>query len=266
MDIIGSSAIACHPELSGSSCGVATSLEVSFGAAGTGPVSFTSKVLRLGGRLGTAYVEARDKKNRLEAHGHVTKYGTLRVRRGGGGFEVRAARDSDAEAVADVWQAGYFDQGGVEHIDPSFLADSRTPAYFAERAPLLVRSADVACSTETGQVVGFAAVRHSPEPEIEQLFVAEGARGTGAAAELLAAAERRLLQGSGGGGKGKEPARAMGIVLPGNTRARVFYEKHGWEDEGSIKFTLPCVSKDKNTRGGRKGVVIDVQRYGKVLG
>ena len=79
MDVLGSSAIASHPDAgSGDSCGVATNLDVTFGAAGRGPITFATEVPKLGNRLATAVVVARDRKGRLVARGTVTKYGKLR--------------------------------------------------------------------------------------------------------------------------------------------------------------------------------------------
>lgn len=76
VDIVGSCAIARHPEAK--SCGVATNLEVQFGVAATGEVDFDAKVLRLGGRVAHVEVQAKDSRGRLVAQGSVTKYGKLR--------------------------------------------------------------------------------------------------------------------------------------------------------------------------------------------
>ena len=78
VDILGSAAIARHPQNSGRTCGVATNLEVTYGAPGKGPVRFACKVLKLGGRLATVVVEAADIKGRLVARGTLTKYGKFR--------------------------------------------------------------------------------------------------------------------------------------------------------------------------------------------
>ena len=78
VDVLGPAAIAAHPDASGDSCGVATNLEVTYGAPGRGPITFTTEVPKLGGRLATAVVVAKDRKGRLIARGTVTKYGKLR--------------------------------------------------------------------------------------------------------------------------------------------------------------------------------------------
>jgi acyl-coenzyme A thioesterase 13 len=76
VDIVGSCAIARHPEAK--SCGVATNLEVQFGVPATGEVDVDAKVLRLGGRVAHVEVQAKDSRGRLVAQGSVTKYGKLR--------------------------------------------------------------------------------------------------------------------------------------------------------------------------------------------
>ena len=79
VDVLGSAAIAAHPENTGDSCGVATNLDVTYGAPGRGgPITFTTEVPKIGGRLATAVVVAKDPKGRLVARGTVTKYGKLR--------------------------------------------------------------------------------------------------------------------------------------------------------------------------------------------
>ncbi len=59
-------------------------------------------------------------------------------------------------------------------------------------------------------------------------------RGTGLAAVLLAEAER--LVGAGG------HRQAWLAVAPGNARARRFYERCGWRDEGV--FDYPAATAD----------------------
>ena len=62
-------------------------------------------------------------------------------------------------------------------------------------------------------------------------------RGTGVAAALLAEAERLVAAG------GHE--RAWLAVAVGNARARRFYEKNGWIDEGV--FDYPAATADRPT-------------------
>ncbi len=66
--------------------------------------------------------------------------------------------------------------------------------------------------------------------EVEQVFVGPAGRGTGLAAVLLAEAERQVAAG------GHEEAWLA--VVAGNARARRFYEKYGWVDEGDLPYEV----------------------------
>lgn len=66
--------------------------------------------------------------------------------------------------------------------------------------------------------------------EVEQVFVARAARGTGQASALLAEAERRVV--------GAGHSTAWLAVVVGNARARRFYEKHGWVDDGDLPYEV----------------------------
>jgi ribosomal protein S18 acetylase RimI-like enzyme len=65
---------------------------------------------------------------------------------------------------------------------------------------------------------------------VEQVYVAAAHRGTGVADALLTEAER--LVGAAG------HHRAWLAVAPGNTRARRFYERRGWADEGPFTYIV----------------------------
>jgi GNAT superfamily N-acetyltransferase len=64
--------------------------------------------------------------------------------------------------------------------------------------------------------------------EVEQVYVADGHRGIGVAGVLLAESERLVAAG------GHE--RAWLAVAVGNARARRFYERQGWVDEGVFDY------------------------------
>jgi GNAT superfamily N-acetyltransferase len=66
------------------------------------------------------------------------------------------------------------------------------------------------------------------EDEVEQVYVAREHRGTGVAAALLARAEEIVAS------NGHESAWLA--VVPGNARARRFYERNGWTDNGLIEY------------------------------
>ncbi|NUU24561.1 MAG: GNAT family N-acetyltransferase, partial [Streptomycetaceae bacterium] len=83
-------------------------------------------------------------------------------------------------------------------------------------------------ATVDGEVAGFVMVVGD---EVEQVYVAASHRGSGVAAVLIAEAERLVRAGGHG--------RAWLAVVPGNTRARRFYERHGWSDEGPFDHRAP---------------------------
>jgi putative acetyltransferase len=78
-----------------------------------------------------------------------------------------------------------------------------------------------------GTVVGFIMIAGD---EVEQVFVDPAHHGSGIAAPLLAEAERQV------GATGY--AQAWLAVVVGNARARRFYEKHGWVDEGDLPYVV----------------------------
>lgn len=76
-----------------------------------------------------------------------------------------------------------------------------------------------------GIIVGFVVV---VDDEGEQVYIDQVARGTGVAPQLLCAA------GSAVAAAGHSTAWLA--VVPGNDRARRFYAKHGWRDDGPIVY------------------------------
>ncbi|WP_210502414.1 GNAT family N-acetyltransferase [Nocardioides xinjiangensis] len=156
---------------------------------------------------------------------------------------IRPAVPADMAAVADVWHAGWHD-GHAGHV-PAGLAAARTLEAFHERTPSRVGDTAVAVSDD-GTVLGFVMVVGD---EVEQLFVARDARGTGLATVLLDEGERRVAAG------GHEVAWLAVVV--GNARARRFYEKRGWSDAGDLpyevtaggeRFVSPCRRYVKHVR------------------
>jgi ribosomal protein S18 acetylase RimI-like enzyme len=167
----------------------------------------------------------------------------------GGGPLVRPAVAADAPAVGRVhvraWQRAY--RGGLlpdDELD-ALDADAR-----AERWALVLggdpppRSARLVVEVD-GVVAGFVVV--GPERgrndagggdagggdagggdaggEVHVLNVDPDAWGTGAGRALLTAGEQALTDAGFEG--------AVLWVHPGNTRARRFYERHGWVDDGA---------------------------------
>lgn len=137
---------------------------------------------------------------------------------------IRPAVPADMAAVADLWHEGWHD-GHAGHV-PEGLTAARTLAAFHERTPLRVADTAVAVS-EDGSIVGFVMVVGD---EVEQVFVARTARGTALSAALLTEAERRVAAGG--------HITAWLAVVVGNARARRFYEKQGWVDEGDLAYDV----------------------------
>ncbi|TDD12051.1 GNAT family N-acetyltransferase [Nonomuraea deserti] len=157
-------------------------------------------------------------------------------------MELRPARDEDAPAVARIWHEGWGDghRGNV----PDELAAVRTPKSFGERAAR--RVGDTVVATVEGAVAGFVMV---VEDEVEQVYVARRHRGTEVATALLAEAERRVAANG--------HRRAWLAVVAGNVRARRFYDRKGWVDEGLFDHLAPSAAGP---------VTVPAHRYVKVLG
>jgi ribosomal protein S18 acetylase RimI-like enzyme len=134
---------------------------------------------------------------------------------------LRAATSADADAVAQIWFDGWQD-GHRGHV-PAEPAAVRTPESFWERAPQRVD--DTVLATVETEVAGFVMVVGA---EVEQVYVDSRHRGSGVADALLVEAERRVWAG------GHEVAWLA--VATGNARARRFYERRGWTDDGAFDY------------------------------
>ncbi len=135
---------------------------------------------------------------------------------------LRPATPDDARAVAAIWHQGWYD-GHLGHV-PENLVAARTRASFDERASW--RVGDTVVAIVGGAVAGFVMVTGD---EVEQVYVAAPHRGTSVASALLAEGERLV------GAQGHE--RAWLAVVAGNARARRFYQRNGWADEGLFDYT-----------------------------
>jgi GNAT superfamily N-acetyltransferase len=147
---------------------------------------------------------------------------------------IRPATPDDAPTVGDIWYHGWCD-GHLGHV-PADLVAARTRESFDVRSAQ--RVADTVVATVDGAVAGFAMV---DDDEVEQVYVSARHRGHGVADVLLAEAER-LVAANGHG-------RAWLAVVAGNGRARRFYARNGWLDEGPFDYladnedgpiTVPC--------------------------
>jgi GNAT superfamily N-acetyltransferase len=138
---------------------------------------------------------------------------------------LRPARSDDVVAVAAIWREGWAD-GHVGHV-PAGLVAIRTPESFVTRAA--ARRADTTVAEVDGEIAGFVMVVGD---EVEQVYVSAGHRGSGVAADLLTEAARWVAVNG--------YRRAWLAVATGNARARRFYERQGWVDEG--RFDYPAQS------------------------
>lgn len=137
---------------------------------------------------------------------------------------LRPAGLADAEAVADIWYRGWCD-GHLGNV-PDALVSVRTQESFGERAKR--RLDDTTVAVVDGRVAGFVMVVGD---EVEQVYVSASHRGSGVATVLLQEAERLVAAGG--------HREAWLAVVPGNARARRFYARHGWTDEGLFEHAAP---------------------------
>ena len=134
---------------------------------------------------------------------------------------LRRAASDDIGTVARIWHVGWMD-GHLGHV-PAELLPYRNEAQFVSRARM--RIGDMWVAVASGETVGFVVVKGD---EVEQIFVARSARGTGVAAMLLRKAEDEI--------RAAGHRRAWLAVVAGNQRARSFYSRLGWRDSGPMSY------------------------------
>lgn len=146
-------------------------------------------------------------------------------------MQIRRARIDDAAAIAAVhvrtWQAAY------EHV---FGAERLAGLEPAARASLAQRAVtnednDVFVAEGDGRIVGFA-TSGSPEDDLEHrelsaIYVLPDAWGTAAARGLMASTLEAM--------RGRGVPDAILWVLQDNPRARRFYEREGWREDGAAE-------------------------------
>lgn len=136
---------------------------------------------------------------------------------------VRRLEPGEYTALAEMWHAAWHDGHGA--IVPPELVAVRTLSDFRARVPLIADLCRVI--GPIGRPLGVCAVRTN---EIYQLFVAQTAKGTGVAAQLLTEGEGRIAQA----------CHADGFLdcHPDNTRALRFYRRNGWCEDGLARVDL----------------------------
>lgn len=157
-------------------------------------------------------------------------------------FRPRRADDGDIDAIASIWREGWI-AGHSGHV-PAALEDARLSGSWTESATSRLGSTWVCCDA-AGEVLGFVTVVGN---EIEQVYVATRARGSGVAVALLRHGEEVVRSGGAD--------RAWLAVVAGNDRARHFYEREGWSDVGTIDYTA-------TTTAGP--VIVAAHRYERAL-
>jgi GNAT superfamily N-acetyltransferase len=107
------------------------------------------------------------------------------------------------------------------------------------------RISDTTVATVDGAVVGFVMV---VDDEVEQVYVSAAYRGSGVAKVLIGEAERQV--------RGNGHRKAWLAVVAGNARARAFYERAGWVDEGPFVYASAA-------EGGH--IAVPCRRYAKLV-
>jgi GNAT superfamily N-acetyltransferase len=156
-------------------------------------------------------------------------------------IDVRLPSEAEVDALAKLWHDGW--QEAHADIVPAELVRLRTLENFGARLHAALPNTRVV--GPVGAPAGLCTIKHD---ELEQLYVAKVARGSGVAAALMADGESRLAE--------QGVATAWLACAIGNRRAARFYEKCGWQLVGTV---LLCVE----TSDGE--FPLDVWRYEKRL-
>ena len=155
--------------------------------------------------------------------------------------ELRRAVVEDAPAIAEIWYLGWRD-GHIGFV-PEELMAARHEDSFYTRAAQRLNDTTVAVIGE--DIAGFVMVVGD---EVEQVYVSAPHRGSGVADVLLTDAERQIREAG--------YSIAWLAVVAGNARARRFYERRGWSDEGPF---------DHSAEGEDGPISVPAHRYVKNL-
>jgi GNAT superfamily N-acetyltransferase len=139
---------------------------------------------------------------------------------------LRPAAVGDVATISGLWHVGW--QEAHEGHVPDELARQRTLAALRRRVAEDLAAIQVVSGD--GGLAGFVTVR---DDEVEQLYVAPAARGTGVAGRLLDHAEAVVAE---------RHDRAWLAVVAANGRARDFYARRGWGDVGPFDYEARTAS------------------------
>lgn len=156
-------------------------------------------------------------------------------------MDVRAADLDEIDPLTRLWFDGWHDAHAP--IVPAELTRRRTLESFRQRMQDAL--AEVRVVGPPGAPLGFCMLK---DDELYQLYVAAEARGSGAAALLIADAEARLAA--------RGVATAWLACAIGNDRAARFYEKSGWHRAATFVSRLDTPEGD---------FLLPVWRYEKAL-
>lgn len=138
-------------------------------------------------------------------------------------WRIRPAGTKDLAPLARIFHDAWH-EAHAAFVPPAILPE-RVPSFFAARLALLgdkLRTAGPAAAP-----LGFCSIEGA---ELELLFLAAEARGSGLAAHLAADAEARLAAES--------VTTAHLFCVDGNDRAARFYAGQGWQPRGREEHRL----------------------------
>ncbi len=133
---------------------------------------------------------------------------------------LRYAVKGDLPRIAEIYWSVWHETHGP--LMPQGERDRRTRDFFLKKISSFAPCALV--KEQDGVIVAFSAWQGV---QVGQLFVEPKWRGTGIAAELMAATEAELVK------SGVDEGELHCVV--GNDRARRFYERLGWQSQGEFQ-------------------------------
>jgi GNAT superfamily N-acetyltransferase len=155
---------------------------------------------------------------------------------------IRRATRHDIDTIAAIWRTGWVD-GHAGRVPAALERERMTGSWRAQVEARLDRT--WVAADEDAHAVGFVTVVGD---ELEEVYVAATARGTGVAAALLRQGEH-VVRDDG-------YTSAWLAVVDGNARARRFYEREGWRDTGAFEH---------HARTAKGPIAVPARRYERSL-